>query len=192
MAIQPVTKMGHPALRQKSMAIRFDDLTDDDQIVLEELVTDLVDTMHDAGGTGIAAPQIGVVRQAVIYFVTKGRGFEPVEEDIPLTVMFNPVIEPIGNEQFYDWEGCLSVPGLTGLVPRFKNIELTYQDIAGKTHKEALSGYHARVVQHEVDHLLGILYPQRMDDISLLMYSDQLEHGLPQKAREILIAQGNM
>ncbi|MDX1739254.1 MAG: peptide deformylase, partial [Alphaproteobacteria bacterium] len=144
---------------------------------------------HAVGGTGIAAPQVGVVKRLVIYFAKQGRGVYPLEEDLPITVMINPQIRPGNDEVFYDWEGCLSVPGLTGLVPRYRDISITYTNLEGQEISHKASGFHARLLQHECDHLDGILYPQRMDDMSLLIFADQLAHGVPEKAREILISQ---
>ncbi len=186
MSILKIAKMGHPVLRQVSEDIEKDDI---DQ--LAPIVKDMIETMQDAAGTGLAAPQVYEPIRLVTYFVKAGRGHIPEKEDTPLTILINPVIIPIGDEKSYDWEGCLSVPGLTGLVPRFNNIKLDYFGLDGSLVTKELSGFHARVVQHECDHLDGILYPERMDDLSLLMYSEEMKHGVPEKAREILEEQRN-
>ena len=177
MAILKIARMGHPVLR--SVATPVDDPTDPDFL---EFLDDMVETMDDADGTGLAAPQVHVPLRAVVYFVSAGRGGDKV----PLTALINPVIEPLTNDVAYDWEGCLSVPGMLGLVPRPTHIRLTATGTDGATIDKEVSGFHARVLQHECDHLDGILYPQRMDDLSLLIFREELRHGMPARARELM------
>ena len=143
---------------------------------LRELVTDMRDTMTAAGGVGLAAPQIGVSRQVVIF------GFEeceryPESESGPFTVLLNPVLMPLGDEMEEGWEGCLSLPGMRGLVPRHRHLRCTGFDPEGRLIEREVSGFHARVVQHECDHLAGILYPMRMKDMSRFGFTDILFPG---------------
>lgn len=179
MTILKIARMGHPVLREVANPVEAFG-TDE----LAQLLDDMVETMDDAGGTGLAATQVHVPLRVVVYFVSEGRG--GMEEGIPLTALINPVITPLDESIGYGWEGCLSVPGLTGLVPRYEHVKLEAQDFEGNPISFEAHGFHARVLQHECDHLDGILYPQRMDDLSLLMYSEEMRHGLPEAAREKL------
>ena len=167
MAILKIARMGNPVLMEKAEPV--DDLTSPDIL---RLVRDMVDTMADAGGIGLAAPQVHVGSRVVVYFVPASRAEDGNE--VPLTVLINPVIERLGNETTTAAEGCLSLPGMTGMVSRADNIRLSYQSLDGDSVEVELSGYHARVVQHECDHLDGILYPMRMDDLGSLGYVDEL------------------
>lgn len=180
MAILKIARMGHPVLRETAQ--RVTDLQDD---ALMQLLDDMVDTMEDADGTGLAAPQVHENLRIVVYYVSAGRDPENAE-DVPLTALINPVITPLGDDIGYDWEGCLSVPGMIGLVPRPRRIHLHASTPDGSTIDREVAGFHARVLQHECDHLDGILYPQRMDDLSLLLFREELKHGMPEKARELL------
>ena len=179
MAILKIARMGHPVL--SDIADTVEDIPMED---LDALIEDMIETMEDASGTGLAAPQVHIPLRLVTYFVRAGRGDS--DEDVPLTILINPQITPIGDEIAYDWEGCLSVPGLTGLVPRYKRIRLQAETPDGEGIDAELSGFHARVVQHECDHLDGILYPQRMDDLSLLMFNEEMRHGIPAHAQELM------
>mgnify|MGYP000129383123 CR=1 FL=1 len=181
MSILKIARMGHPVLRQVAAPV-----TDPAAAEVQRLVADMVETMTDAHGTGLAAPQVHAPLRLVVYFVSAGRGQLPAPEDVPLTVLVNPEITPLGEERLYDWEGCLSVPGLTGLVPRYRRIGLSALGLAGEKVECELQGFHARVVQHECDHLDGILYPQRMEDLSLLMFSEEMRHGPPEAARRLM------
>lgn len=172
--------MGHPVLRQTAKPISDPTAPD-----VKSLVSSMVETMADAGGTGLAAPQVHVPFQLVVYFVQADREGDG-GQDVPLTTLINPEIEPLSEEIDYDWEGCLSVPGLRGLVPRHRRIRYTALTPEGTRLEQEAEGFHARVVQHECDHLAGILYPQRMDDLSLLLYEDELRHGIPEKARALM------
>lgn len=132
---------------------------------LASLVTDLIDTMRAESGAGIAAPQIGVDLRVVIFGGTGRNPRHPDAPEIPFTVLCNPVIEPLDDAREAGWEGCLSVPGLRGEVKRFSRIRYTGRDSAGHAIDRTVAGFHARVVQHECDHLDGILYPMRIEDL---------------------------
>ncbi len=143
---------------------------------LRELVADMRDTMAHLNGAGLAAPQIGVPLRLVIFGVT-GNPRYPDAEEVPDTVLVNPVISPIGEELEEAWEGCLSVPGMRGVVPRFKRLHYRGFDESGNPIDRSVEGFHARVVQHECDHLDGILYPMRIRDMALFGYIDVLFPG---------------
>lgn len=178
MALLKIAKMGHPVLRKPAERV-----TDPGAPEIIGLIEDMVDTMEDAQGTGLAAPQVHVPLSVVVYFVEEERGGG---DAVPLTALINPELEPVGDETAYDWEGCLSVPGLLGLVPRHTSIRLRADTPTGERIDRVVDGFHARVLQHECDHLHGILYPQRMDDLSLLLFREELRHGPPEKARALM------
>lgn len=182
MAILKIARMGHPVLRQKAAPV--DDPTAPE---VRRLIADMLETMEDAGGTGLAAPQVHVPRRVVIFTVSGARArredgpeadveadVEAEAEDVPLTVLINPVIEPLGEETAFGWEACLSVPGLAGQVPRFSAIRYRGLTLKGEQLSREATGFHARVVQHECDHLDGVLYPQRMSDLSTLTFTSEL------------------
>lgn len=140
---------------------------------LNVLITDMVETMKTAGGVGLAAPQLGISQQVVIF------GFEqspryPEAPPVPLTILINPMIAPLSNEEEDGWEGCLSVPGLRGMVPRWKQIRYQGFDQYGNPIDRVVDGFHARVVQHECDHLIGKLYPMRMRDFTRFGFTEVL------------------
>ncbi|MCA0200698.1 MAG: peptide deformylase [Proteobacteria bacterium] len=166
MAIQPIARMGAEILKRRAVEV-----TDFKDPNLPVLVNDMIDTMMSVRGIGLAAPQISVSRRVVIFFVPGERngGVE-----IPLTVMLNPVLNPTNLFQAEGWEACLSVPGLTGRVPRYTGLRYSYYDLKGQKHEVEAKDFHARVVQHECDHLDGILYPQRMADMTSLSFADVL------------------
>ena len=171
MAIREVLKMGDPRLL--AVADRVPAFGTPE---LETLLADMRDTMRDLNGAGLAAPQIGVGLRVVIF------GFEanpryPEADSVPFTVLVNPVLTPLGEEQDEGWEGCLSVPGMRGLVPRYRHLRYTGVDAAGAPIDRTVSGFHARVVQHEVDHLDGILYPRRIRDLTQFGFNDALFPG---------------
>ncbi len=173
--------MGHPVLRAPASPI-----PDPTAPEIQHLVRDMVETMEDADGAGLAAPQVHVPLRLVIFHVPADReepddGADAAREDpsVPLTVLMNPVIEPLTEEQDMGWEGCLSVPGLVGAVPRFTRIRYRGVTLGGEPIDRIAEGFHARVVQHECDHLDGILYPQRMTDLSLLMFREEMKYGAP-------------
>jgi len=169
MAILKIAQMGHPVLRGKA-----EQVADPTSLEIRQLVADMVETMEDYGGTGLAAPQVHVPKRVVIFRVPETRlSGRPLDTPQDLTAIINPAIEPIGDEREQDWEGCLSVPGLRGAVPRFVKIRYRGVDLFGKPIDRVAEGFHARVLQHECDHLDGILYPQRMSDLSLLVYNEE-------------------
>ncbi len=159
--------MGEPLLRQVAPPVqRFDR-------ELTALVADMNDTMRALSGAGLAAPQIGVSLRVVIFEVSANPRY-PEVAPIPYTVLVNPQLTPLGESQEEGWEGCLSVPGLRGLVPRFKRLRYRGFDIEGAPIDRTVEGFHARVVQHEVDHLDGILYPQRIRDLRCFGFEEVL------------------
>jgi len=160
--------MGHPLLREVAASVSAFGTRE-----LRELVADMDDTMRALDGAGLAAPQIGVPLRVVIFEV-RGNPRYPDAEDVPYTVLVNPVLEPLGEETDDGWEGCLSVPGLRGLVPRFRRLRYRGRDLDGNPIDRTVEGFHARVVQHEVDHLDGILYPMRIRDLRDFGFADAL------------------
>lgn len=166
MAVLPIARMGAEILKRRAQEVT--DFTDP---ALPALVNDMIDTMVAAKGVGLAAPQVSVSKRIVIFFVPGERN-QGVE--IPLTVMVNPVLVPVGDDKEEGWEACLSVPGLTGRVPRWTGLKYSYQDLKGQRHEREARDFHARVVQHEYDHLDGVLYPQRMADMTSLAFTDIL------------------
>ena len=173
MAVREILKMGDPRLLRQAGAV-----TEFDADSLHWLVSDLLDTMRAVNGAGLAAPQIGVNLQVVIFGSNDLNPRYPDRPLIPPTVLVNPTITPIGDEQAHDWEGCLSVPGLRGMVPRWSRIRYTGFDQYGDPLDRTVDGFHARVVQHECDHLVGKLYPMRMRDFTRFGYTDVLFPGL--------------
>ena len=144
---------------------------------LDALIADMFDTMEDAGGVGLAAPQIGVDVQLVIFGFERSDRY-PDAPAVPFTILLNPVITPLSEEQEDGWEGCLSVPGLRGAVPRYTSIRYQGQDPKGKVIDRVVEGFHARVVQHECDHLIGRLYPSRIKDFTRFGFTEILFPGL--------------
>ncbi len=173
MALLKIARMGHPVLRARSAVV--DDPT---APWVGRLVADMVETMEDAGGTGIAAPQVHEPHRIVVFRVPEERVTElPGDGVQDLTVLINPVVELLGQERAFGWEGCLSVPGLRGVVPRHLRIRYRGADLEGNIIAREVEGFHARVVQHECDHLDGILYPQRMPDHRLLVFLEELQRN---------------
>jgi peptide deformylase len=166
--IREVLKMGDLRLLEKSQPVAAFGTPQ-----LGELIADMRDTMAHLNGAGLAAPQIGVLLRVVIFGVTRNPRY-PDAEEVPDTVLVNPVITPLGEETEEDWEGCLSVPGMRGVVPRFKKVRYQGFDELGNPIDRSVEGFHARVVQHECDHLDGILYPMRMRDMSQFGFVDVL------------------
>jgi peptide deformylase len=169
MAILKIARMGHPVLRRPAAPVE-----DPTAPEIRNLVADMLETMEDAGGIGLAATQVHVPKRLVLFHVPAER--EEDGEATALTVLVNPVLEMLGPEQGLAWEGCLSVPGLRGLVPRFDRIRYTGQGLDGAPIDQVAEGMHARVVQHECDHLDGILYPMRMTDLSQLIFESEWKH----------------
>jgi len=169
MAVREILKMGDPRLLRVAQPVtRFD--SDE----LHQLVTDMFDTMRAANGAGLAAPQIGADLQLVVFGTAAPNPRYPEAPLVPRTVLLNPVITPVGDEEEEGWEGCLSVPGLRGVVPRFKRVRYSGFDQYGDAIEREVEGFHARVVQHECDHLLGKLYPMRMRDFSRFGFTEVL------------------
>jgi peptide deformylase len=173
MAVHEILKMGDARLLRIAQAVTAFD-TDE----LHLLVADMFDTMAAADGAGLAAPQIGVDLQLVIFGTDEINPRYPDAPLIPRTVLLNPVITPLGDEEENGWEGCLSVPGLRGVVPRFSKIRYTGFDLYGDPIDRTVDGFHARVVQHECDHLIGMLYPMRVKDFTQFGYTEVLFPGL--------------
>lgn len=168
MAIKPVLRMGDPRLFEPSSRVKKFKTRE-----LDELIADMRDTMASLNGAGLAAPQIGVNVQVVIFGVEKNPRY-PEAEAVPFTILINPKLTPIGDEMEEGWEGCLSVPGMRGLVPRFKRLRYQGVDELGKKIDRKVSEFHARVVQHECDHLAGILYPMRIRDMRNFGFTAEL------------------
>lgn len=164
--IREVLRMGDPRLLRVSQPVEAFDTPE-----LRALIRDMRDTMADLNGAGLAAPQIGVGLRVIIFGLHASTRY-PDAEDVPDTVLINPVLEPIGEEMEEGWEGCLSVPGLRGVVPRFLRLRYRGFDERGAPIDRTVEGFHARVVQHECDHLDGILYPMRMRDLSRFGFVD--------------------
>ncbi len=170
--IHPILRMGDPRLLRVAQPVDAVDTPE-----LHALVADLFDTMRDANGAGLAAPQIGVDRRVVIFGFSERNQRYPDAEPVPETVLVNPVIEVLDDALVEDWEGCLSVPGLRGVVPRRERIRYRGTDAHGNAIDRVATGFHARVVQHECDHLDGILYPMRVRDFSRFGFIDELFPG---------------
>jgi len=169
--IRPVLRMGDPILFKRAEAV-----TQFDTPELHALLQDMDETMRSKNGAGIAAPQIGVSLQVVIFGVGANPRY-PEAEEVPYTVLINPTLEPVGVEMEEGWEGCLSVPGMRGVVPRYMQTRYRGFDQFGKAIDRTVSGFHARVVQHETDHLLGILYPMRVRDLRYFGFNEELFPG---------------
>ena len=171
MAVRPVLRMGDPRLLEKARPVeRFDTHE------LHALIEDMRETMDALDGAGLAAPQIGVGLQVVIFGVESNPRY-PQAEPVPQTVLINPRLEAIDDEMEEAWEGCLSVPGMRGLVPRYKRLRYTGFDEFGKRIDRSAADFHARVVQHECDHLEGILYPMRIQDFRNFGFTEELFPG---------------
>lgn len=171
MPVREVLRMGHPVLRERAEPV--EKLATPE---LRALVQDMTDTMAAKNGAGLAAPQIGVGQRVVIFGVEKNPRY-PDAEPVPFTVLVNPKIVLLTREIEEDWEGCLSVPGMRGVVPRYTKLRYTGFDVEGNPIERVAEGFHARVVQHECDHLDGILYPQRMTDLARFGFNEELFPG---------------
>jgi len=180
MAILKIARMGHPILRGVA-----GEVPDPTALEIAKLIDDMYETMVDAEGQGLAAPQVHVPLRLVIFRMPpppsddgdRGGGDEDARRRRPLRVLINPVIEPVGGEMEPGWEGCLSLPDLRGKVPRYSNIRYSALTPEGGTIEAEAEGMHARVVQHECDHLDGFLYPQRMEDLSTLMFESESKYS---------------
>lgn len=171
MAIKPVLKMGEPLLLQVAQAVEQFDTPE-----LHALIQDMQDTMIALDGAGLAAPQIGVSLRVVIFGFKKNQRY-PDADEVPFTILINPQFTPLSDEMAEDWEGCLSVPGLRGKIPRYTCLRYQGHDPWGNTIDREVSGFHARVVQHECDHLQGILYPMRIKDFRTFGFTEILFPG---------------
>ncbi len=168
MAVQKLITMGNPLLLKQA-----DPITQFDTPEMHDLIQDMFDTMEAHDGAGLAAPQIGISKQLVIFSVNENPRY-PDAKPIPPTILINPTIEVLDNDMEEDWEGCLSIPGMRGLVPRYKAIRYSGYNEKGESFSVEAAGFHARVVQHEVDHLVGILYPYRITDLRYFGFEDEL------------------
>jgi peptide deformylase len=167
--IRPVLRMGDPRLWDKSRPVEnFGELKD--------LLVDMRDTMAHLNGAGLAAPQIGVPLRVVIFGVTANPRYPDIDP-VPDTVLVNPVLTPLSDEREEGWEGCLSVPGMRGWVPRYRRLRYAGYDERGQRFEREVEGFHARVVQHEVDHLDGVLYPMRIRDLTKFGFIEELFPG---------------
>jgi peptide deformylase len=169
MSILKIARMGHPVLGQRARPV-----ADARAPEIRRLIADMIETMADANGAGLAAPQVHAPLRLVVFHAPE----EPAEADqtAPLTVLINPEIEILTDEMAEDWEGCLSVPGLRGLVPRYTHLRYRGLGPDGRPMEREARGFHARVVQHECDHLDGVLYPQRMRDLRTLIFESEWQH----------------
>lgn len=181
MALLKIARMGHPVLVH-----RAEEVADPTARDVRRLIEDMIETMEDAEGVGLAAPQVHVGKRVIIFKAPASRA--GADDDptsvMPLTALINPVVEPIGDEMVDGFEGCLSIPGLTGVVPRYARIRYRGYAPNGAPVEREASGFHARVVQHETDHLDGILYTMRMKDLRLLSFTDELRRLAPEAEAE--------
>ena len=168
MAIREILRMGNPILLKEAEQVEKFDTPE-----IHELIKDMIETMKDAEGAGLAAPQVGESIQLVVFGVDKNKRY-PEAEEVPFTVLINPIITPLTQDKEDDWEGCLSVPGMRGVVPRFKAMNYKGFDQYGNEIDRDVEGFHARVVQHECDHLFGILYPTRIENMKLFGFHDEI------------------
>jgi len=170
--------MGHPVLMAKAHEV-----AEPTSAPVQALIDDMIETMADAPGIGLAAPQVHVPARIVVFYVPEERMPEG-EPGVPLTALINPVIEPLGDEMEDGIEGCLSLPEMHGIVPRYTRIRYRAIGPNGQPFEREAEGYHARVVQHECDHLDGLLYPMRMTDLSSFGYSEEMQRGLRAEPEE--------
>ncbi len=195
MAILKIARIGHPVLIRTA-----DPVEDPTAPEIHRLIADMVDTLADAGGIGLAAPQVHMPKRVVIFAISENRARDAAEQEgeeedgkaeaveaVPMTVLINPEIEALGEDVATGVEGCLSLPDMIGMVPRYRHIRYKAQAPDGSDFEREASGFHARVVQHECDHLDGILYPMRMEDLTTLGYADEMgrsELPLGERMRE--------
>ena len=169
MAILKIARMGHPVLLQ-----RAEPVSDPGAPEIRRLVADMIETMEDAPGAGLAAPQVHVPLRLFVFRVLPTRVEGAEDSPVGNTVLINPVVEPVGEDRVMRWEGCLSIPGLRAAVPRYARVRYSGVDCDGHVVQAEVGGFHAGVVQHENDHLDGILYPMRMTDFRLFGFQDDL------------------
>lgn len=176
MPARPLLRIGHPLLLRSAEAV-----TEFNTPELDALVRDMLDTMKEADGAGLAANQIGELKRVVVFGFDENPRY-PDRDPLPITILVNPVIQPVGDEAEEDWEGCLSVPGMRGWVARYKQIIYRAFDPGGQPIEVEAEGFHARVVQHECDHLDGVLYPQRIEDMTKFGFEEELFEKYPDLA----------
>ncbi|WAC72868.1 peptide deformylase [Roseateles sp. SL47] len=176
MAVKDILKMGDPRLLRQAKPVQ-----EFDTPALRDLLQDMFDTMVAANGAGLAAPQIGVDLQVVVFGFNRNERY-PEAPPVPMTVLINPTITPLTDAQVDGWEGCLSVPGLRGMVPRWQRIRYQGFDAKGEPIDREVDGFHARVVQHECEHLVGVLYPMRIKDFTQFGFTEVLFPGLDPKS----------
>jgi peptide deformylase len=182
MAILKIARMGHAVLRLPAHPV-----ADPTAPEIHELVRDMIETMDDAPGTGLAAPQVHMPLRVVVFRVSQERaGGGEGDEPQPLTALINPEIEPLGEELALGWEGCLSIPGMMGAVPRWTRVRYRGLGLDGKPIERIAAGFHARVVQHECDHLDGMLYPMRIEDLRRFGFVEEMRRFAPPLAEEAL------
>ena len=179
MTVHAILKMGDPRLLRSARPVEAFDTEE-----LHLLVRDMFETMRAAGGAGLAAPQIGVDLQLVIFGAEAPNPRYPDAPPVPRTVLCNPVVTPLSDEEQDGWEGCLSVPGLRAVVPRWRRIRYSGGDHRGEPIEREVEGFHARVVQHECDHLRGVLYPMRVRDLTRFGFTEVLFPGLDDHAEQ--------
>ena len=180
MAVLKIVRMGHPVLLRRADPVK---LPADAEI--RRLARDMVETMEDASGAGLAAPQVAVPLRLIVFKVAPERASgTPGDEALATRVLLNPEITPLSDDQVLAWEGCLSIPGMRGAVPRWSAIRYTGVDLDGAPIDQVATGFHARLVQHEVDHLDGILYPMRMEDFRLFGFNEELARAAAAAAAE--------
>jgi peptide deformylase len=167
MPVRPIVRLGHPALRTRARAVGADQIGTPE---IQTLIEDMVETMHEARGVGLAAPQVAAGLQIFVY---ESMGHPDPTADIPLRVVINPMITPHERELAYDWEGCLSIPDLRGIVPRHPAVRVQGLDREGRALDYLVRGFEARIVQHEFDHLNGVVFLDRMRDFRSLSYIDE-------------------
>jgi peptide deformylase len=179
MTLLKIACMGHPVL-----ARRAEDVADPTARDIRRLVEDMMATMDDGHGVGLAAPQVHVGRRVIIFKAPAERTGEETDASAKsaLTALINPRFEPLSDDMALGWEGCLSIPGITGAVPRYTRIRYHGTGQSGRPIEREASGFHARVVQHEIDHLDGILFPMRMTDLTLLSFNEELRHFMEAEA----------
>jgi peptide deformylase len=172
MAVLPIVRMGNPVLRTPAVPVPPEALG---EAATQQWIDDMVETMHDADGVGLAAPQVGVAWQLFVY---QAEDDDDPAGGIPLAVVVNPMLEPLAGEPLFDWEGCLSIPDLRGLVPRHPALRLRGLGRDGKPLDRVVAGFEARIVQHEFDHLNGVLFLDRMRDLTSLAFLDEWQEFL--------------
>jgi peptide deformylase len=180
MAIRSILKMGDPLLLRDSIPIPINQIS---SIEIQTLIDDMLDTMYSRNGAGLAAPQLGVNKQIVVFGFEKNIRY-PDAKPIEQTILINPTITIIDHQEEEDWEGCLSVPGIRAKVPRYKKLRYQGYDRAGKPIDRTVEGFHARVVQHECDHLFGTLFPMRVKDFSNFGFTEALFPSMAAKSSD--------